>query len=122
MSKARPVFSSTGATPKSPPGPRSNRNSTLRSRPLKSPAFAPLWRKKNMTLLRTVLLTSMGALALAACGESKTDPAQEQEVVAKVAPPAGKSWSEVVRLAGAGRVMRHPDAPLKLEAFGDFTT
>src|SRR3546814_21009853 len=81
MSKARPVFSSTAAMPKSPPGPRSNRNSTLRSRPLKSPAFAPLWRKKNMTLLRTVLLTSMGALALAACGESKTDPAKEQEVV-----------------------------------------
>src|SRR3546814_18103138 len=70
-----------------------------------------------MTLLRTVLLTSMGALALAACGESKTDPAKEQEVVAKVAPPAGKSWSEVVRVDGAGMVMGNPEAPLKLEEF-----
>ena len=74
-----------------------------------------------MTLLRTVLLTSMGALALAACGESKTDPAKEQEVVAKVAPPAGKSWSEVVRVDGDGMVMGNPEAPIKLEEFGAFT-
>ena len=74
-----------------------------------------------MTLLRTVLLTSMGALALAGCGESKTDPAKEQEVVAKVAPPAGKSWSQVVRVDGDGVVMGNPDAPIKLEEFGAFT-
>ena len=74
-----------------------------------------------MTLLRTVLLTSMGALALAACGESKTDPAKEQEVVAKVAPPAGKSWSQVVRVDGDGVVMGNPEAPIKLEEFGAFT-
>ena len=74
-----------------------------------------------MTLLRTVLLTSMGALALAACGESKTDPAKEQEVVAKVAPPAGKSWSQVVRVDGDGVVMGNPDAPIKIEEFGAFT-
>ena len=74
-----------------------------------------------MTLLRTVLLTSMGALALAACGESKTDPAKEQEVVAKVAPPAGKSWSQVVSVDGDGMVMGNPDAPIKIEEFGAFT-
>src|SRR3546814_12762583 len=74
-----------------------------------------------MTLLRTILLTSMGALALAACGESKTDPAKEQEVVAKVAPPAGKSWSEIVRVDGDGMVMGNPEAPIKLEEFGAFT-
>src|SRR3546814_8233 len=77
--------------------------------------------KENMTLLRTILLTSMGALALAACGESKTDPAKEQEVVAKVAPPAGKSWSEIVRVDGDGMVMGNPEAPIKLEEFGAFT-
>lgn len=74
-----------------------------------------------MTLLRTVLLTSMGALALAACGESKTDPAKEQEVVAKVAPPAGKTWSQVVRVDGDGMIMGNPEAPIKLEEFGAFT-
>src|SRR3546814_5033923 len=114
MSKERPVFSSTAAMPKSPPGPRSNRNSTLRSRPLKSPAFAPLWRKKNMNLLRTDLLTSMGELALVACGERKTDTATEQEVVGKVAPPAGKSWSEVVRVDGGGLVLGKPEAPIQI--------
>src|SRR3546814_2370864 len=74
-----------------------------------------------MTLLPTILRTSMGALALAACGESKTDPAKEQEVVAKVAPPAGKSWSEIVRVDGDGMVMGNPEAPIKLEEFGAFT-
>src|SRR3546814_17459921 len=73
-----------------------------------------------MTLLRTILLTSMGALALAACGESKTDPAKEQEVVAKVAPPAGKSWSELVRVDGDGLAMGNPEAPIKPEEFGYF--
>lgn len=73
------------------------------------------------TLLRTALLTSMGALALAACGESKTDPAKEQDVIAKVAPPAGKSWSQVVRVDGDGVVMGNPDAPIKLEEYGAFT-
>jgi len=75
-----------------------------------------------MTLLRTMLLASMGALALAACGESKTDPAKEQDVVAKVAAPAGKTWSQVVRFdADGGAVMGNPDAPIKLHEFGAFT-
>ena len=32
--------------------------------------------------LRILLLSSLGALALASCGESKTDPSKEQDVIA----------------------------------------
>ena len=39
---------------------------------------------KTLPTLRIALLASLGAFALAACGDSKTDPAKEQEVIAKV--------------------------------------
>ena len=71
--------------------------------------------------LRIALLSSFGALALAGCGGGATDQSKEQEVVAKVAPPAGKSWSQVVRVDGDGVVMGNPDAPIKLEEYGAFT-
>ncbi len=71
--------------------------------------------------LRIALLSSFGALALSACGGGAEDPAKEQDVVAKVAPPAGKSWSQVVRVDGDGVVMGNPDAPIKLEEYGAFT-
>ncbi len=71
--------------------------------------------------LRIALLSSLGALALAGCGDGATDPSKEQSVVAKVAPPAGKTWSQVVRVDGDGVVMGNPDAPIKLEEFGAFT-
>ncbi|MCW5646544.1 MAG: thioredoxin domain-containing protein [Sphingopyxis sp.] len=71
--------------------------------------------------LRIALLSSLGALALAGCGGGASDPAKEQDVVAKVAPPAGKSWSQVVSFDGDGVVMGNPDAPIKLEEFGAFT-
>ena len=75
-----------------------------------------------MTMLRTALLASMGALALAACGDSKTDPAKEQAAIAKIAPPAGKSWSQVVRFdADGSAVMGNPEAPIKLHEYGAFT-
>ena len=75
-----------------------------------------------MTLLRTALLTTMGALALAACGDSKTDPSKEQDKIANVAAPAGKTWSQVVSFdADGGAVMGNPDAPIKLHEFGAFT-
>ncbi|PKP99019.1 MAG: protein-disulfide isomerase [Alphaproteobacteria bacterium HGW-Alphaproteobacteria-13] len=72
--------------------------------------------------LRLVLLSSLGAIALAGCGDSGTDSATDQPVIAKVAPPAGKSWSEVVRFdEDGGAVMGNPDAPIKLQEFGAFT-
>ena len=72
--------------------------------------------------LRIALLSSLGALALAGCGGGETDPAKEQPVIAKVAPPAGKSWSEVVRFdEDGGALMGNPDAPIKLHEYGAFT-
>lgn len=73
-------------------------------------------------MMRTLLLTSMAALALAACGDTKTDPAKEQAAIAKVAAPAGKSWSQtVVKTPEGGYVMGNPDAPIKLVEYGSLT-
>ncbi len=71
--------------------------------------------------LRIALLSSLGAFALAACGGGTADPAKEQDAIAKVAPPEGKSWSQVVSVDGDGVVMGNPEAPIKLEEFGAFT-
>lgn len=71
--------------------------------------------------LRIALLSSLGALTLAGCGGGAADASKEQDVVAKVAAPAGKTWSQVVRVDGDGVVMGNPDAPIKLEEFGAFT-
>ena len=72
--------------------------------------------------LRILLLSSLGALALAGCGESKTDPSKEQDVVAKVAAPAGKKWSETVsKTAEGGYVMGNPDASIKVVEFASLT-
>ena len=73
-------------------------------------------------MMRTLLLTSMAALALAACGDTKTDPAKEQAAIAKVAAPAGKSWSQtVVKTPEGGYLMGNPDAPIKLVEYGSLT-
>ena len=72
--------------------------------------------------LRPLFIASLGALALAGCGESKTDPAKEQDVIAKVAAPAGKSWSATVsQTADGGYVMGNPDAPIKIVEFASLT-
>ncbi|SNS83220.1 Protein-disulfide isomerase [Sphingopyxis indica] len=77
---------------------------------------------KTQPLLRLAILSSLGALALAACGDSKTDTTEEQAVIAKVAPPAGKSWSDVVAVTPeGGRVMGNPDAPIKIVEFASLT-
>jgi len=72
--------------------------------------------------LRILLLSSLGALALAGCGESKTDPSKEQDVIAKVGAPAGKSWSATVsKTADGGYLMGNPDAPIKIIEFASLT-
>lgn len=72
--------------------------------------------------LRIALLSSLGALALAGCGDAKTDPAKEQEVIAKVASPAGKIWSQTVATTpDGGYVMGNPDAPIKIVEFASIT-
>lgn len=72
--------------------------------------------------LRTLLLASLGAVALAGCGETKTDQTKQQDVIAKVAAPAGKSWSQTVaKTADGGYVMGNPDAPIKVIEFASIT-
>ena len=72
--------------------------------------------------LRILLLASLGAVALAGCGESKTDQTKEQDVIAKVAAPAGKSWSQTVaQTPDGGYVMGNPDAPIKIIEFASIT-
>lgn len=72
--------------------------------------------------LRIALLSSLGALALAGCGENKTDPAKEQDVITKIAAPADKSWSATVsKTADGGYVMGNPDAPIKIIEFASLT-
>ncbi|MGL3822460.1 thioredoxin domain-containing protein [Sphingopyxis sp. R3-92] len=72
--------------------------------------------------LRIALLSSFGALALAGCGDAKTDATKEQDVIAKVAAPAGKSWSATVsKTADGGYVMGNPDAPIKVIEFASLT-
>lgn len=73
-------------------------------------------------MLRTALLSSLGALALAGCGETKTDPTKEQEVITKVTAPAGKSWSQTVAVtADGGYLMGNPEAPIKIIEFASLT-
>lgn len=60
------------------------------------------------------------ALAAAACGDKTADGAAPSgEPVAKVAPPAGKAWTEVVtKTEEGGYRMGNPDAPIKLVEYG----
>ena len=72
--------------------------------------------------LSKLIIASLGALALAGCGESQTDQSKEAEVIAKVAAPAGKSWSQMVtKNADGGYVMGNPDAPIKVIEFASLT-
>ena len=59
------------------------------------------------------------ALGVAAC-EKKTDaPAAADTALPKVAPPAGKQWSDVIsQTPDGGYRMGNPDAPLKLIEYG----
>lgn len=60
------------------------------------------------------------ALGLAACGDKKADQAPTSgEPVAKVAPPSGRAWTDVVsKTAEGGYRVGNPDAPIKLVEYG----
>jgi len=60
------------------------------------------------------------ALGLAACGKKEaSDATAKSEAVAKVAPPAGKNWADVVtKTPEGGYLMGNPQAPIKLVEFG----
>lgn len=64
------------------------------------------------------LLAAPLALGLAACG-AKKDETTASTALAKVAPPAGTTWSErVEKTADGGYRMGNPDAPIKLVEYG----
>jgi len=59
------------------------------------------------------------ALTLAACGNKTSDAAPSGEPAAKVAPPSGKAWTDVVaKTEEGGYRMGNPDAPIKLVEYG----
>jgi protein-disulfide isomerase len=60
------------------------------------------------------------ALGLAACGDKAEDGAPtSSEPLAKIAPPAGKAWSDVVeKTSDGGYRMGNPEAPIKLIEYG----
>ena len=60
------------------------------------------------------------ALATAACGDKKAgDGPTSDQAAAKVAPPAGKAWMDVVaKTEEGGYRVGNPDAPIKLVEYG----
>lgn len=81
-----------------------------------------------MTLpkLRTILFaTALAPLALGLAGCSKgsdENAGLSGEAIAKIAPPAGKAWSDIVaKTPDGGYVMGNPAAPIKLVEYGSLT-
>lgn len=74
--------------------------------------------------LRHLVLALVAApvvLGLAACGKKEGEP-PHGEPIAKIAAPAGKSWSEIVaKTEEGGYRMGNPNAPIKLVEFGSLT-
>lgn len=80
----------------------------------------------NRIVFRRITLGLIAAplfLTLAACGGgSDAGTAPSGEPIAKIAPPAGKAWTEVVsKTPEGGYRMGNPDAPIKLVEFGSLT-
>jgi protein-disulfide isomerase len=63
------------------------------------------------------------ALGLAACNKGKEgDGGLSGDPIAKIAPPAGKAWGEVVvKTPEGGYLMGNPAAPIKLIEYGSLT-
>ena len=71
--------------------------------------------------LAFALIAAPLALGLAACGKKDGD-APAGEAIAKIAPPAGKAWGDVVvKTEQGGYLMGNPDAPIKLVEYGSLT-
>lgn len=72
--------------------------------------------------IKSLLIASAAALALAACGGADTAGAPKGEALAKVTAPAGKAWVDVVsKTEFGGFQMGNPDAKLKLVEYGAIT-
>jgi len=73
-------------------------------------------KAKSFVLAATILPL---ALALGACTKKTDGPVTADTAIAKIAPPAGKAWSDVISpTADGGYLMGNPDAPLKLIEYG----
>lgn len=77
----------------------------------------------NAAPLRRIALFLALPLALAACDKVPGGTAPTASApLAKVAPPAGKAWTDVVALTPEGGYrMGNPDAPIKLVEYGSLT-
>jgi protein-disulfide isomerase len=78
----------------------------------------------RIPLRRLVLALAIAplALGLAACGKTEGGAAKGGEPLAKVAPPAGKTWQDVVaRTPEGGYRMGNPNAPIKLVEYGSLS-
>ena len=76
-------------------------------------------RRVNLGRLALALAIAPLALGLAACGKSEDKGATSGEPIAKIAPPAGKNWADVVtRTPEGGYLMGNPEAPIKMMEFG----
>lgn len=66
------------------------------------------------------LMVAPLALGLAACGKGDEAAAPTSgEPIAKIAPPAGKAWADVIeKTADGGYRMGNPEAPIKLIEYG----
>jgi protein-disulfide isomerase len=72
--------------------------------------------------LTSLALAATLALSLTACGGGgEAGGAPSGEAIAAVAPPAGQTWSQMVRATDEGFVMGNPDAPLKVIEYGSYT-
>ncbi|MDE8650357.1 thioredoxin domain-containing protein [Novosphingobium album (ex Liu et al. 2023)] len=65
------------------------------------------------------LIAAPLALGLAACGDKTGQAPTSGEPIAKIAPPAGQNWADIIeKTPEGGYRMGNPDAPIKLIEFG----
>ena len=74
----------------------------------------------NSSILRLLALAGAAALSLAACGSGGTST-EGGEVIAPIAAPTGKTWSQTVAATADGMRIGNPDAPLQIIEFASPT-
>lgn len=81
-----------------------------------------MFRIKPIRVLTATLLAPL-ALGLAACGDGDaTGGNLSGDPIAKIAPPEGQAWSDIVeKTPEGGYRMGNPDAPIKLVEFASLT-
>ena len=79
-------------------------------------------RRPRFARFAMALAVAPLALGLAACNKEGTDAAASGEPMAKVAPPAGKAWADVVSITPEGGYdMGNPNAPIKVIEYGSLS-